>query len=296
MMSLDVGDVEDLRAFVAIVDSNGLTAAARVLRMPKSTISRKLAALEGRLGFRLLERSSRSVRVTEAGTSVYHYAQRIIDEIELLSNALKPGEAQGLLRVTCSFSLAASLLRPLLASFLDQYPSIDIELEASSNLSDLVRSDFDVALRAGALTGGSMIARRLGQVDVGLFASPEWLRRNDAEPATLNVQTGNRLGLLRSGTKFRSERSASKPSDVRRPRLSLNDPFLIKGQVLEGFGIAWLPTYLCRAEIKVGSLVRCRPDETLHGAEVFALHPGRREMPPKSRVFIDHLIDGLDLS
>jgi LysR family transcriptional regulator, regulator for bpeEF and oprC len=124
-MSLDIGDIDDLRAFVAIVDSNGVTAAAHILRMPKSTISRKLAALESRMGFRLLERSSRSVRVTEAGTSVYHYAQRIIDEVALLSEALKPGEVQGLLRVTCSFSMATLLLRPLLG-FVDKgYPEFD---------------------------------------------------------------------------------------------------------------------------------------------------------------------------
>lgn len=274
---MSLKDLDDLRAFVAIVDKGGLSAAMQVTGSPKSTLSRRLGHLEAAVGARLLDRTTRGIRLTEAGSTVYHYAARILQDLARLDEATRPGPPSGLLRVTCSFTLAAVALRPILPEFLARYPAIDLELDAASQRRDHGRDDFDVALRAGPLSGGAMIARRLGRIEIGLFAAPGLAA--DAPPHQVEVMLA---GARPSG-----------PHGRPRSRLAMNDPLLVKGLVIDGFGAAWLPTYLCTHDVAAGRLVQRTSAERHSSAEVFALYPGRKDMPAKSRAFIDFLIERL---
>ncbi|MDX2234410.1 MAG: LysR substrate-binding domain-containing protein [Hyphomonadaceae bacterium] len=167
---------------------------------------------------------------------------------------------------------------------------MDVEIEAISRRNDLLRDDFDVAVRAGLLSGGALIARRLAEVSVGLFASPSYLARHDA-PTARTLASHAMVGLV--GQSLATTDYGSGP--LRRQRLSTNDPLLIKGFVLDGFALGWLPLYLCRAEIAEGRLIRCLPERTISGPEVFALFHGRPEAPVKVRAFVDFLVTELAL-
>lgn len=133
-----------------------------------------------------------------------------------------------------------------------------------------------MALRGGPLPGGAMIARRLGRIKIGLFAAPG-----------LRDAASRRVELLLAGS-----RSAGPPGRSR-PRLAMNDPLLVKGMVIDGTGSAWLPAYVCAKDVAAGRLVRVAAVDRYPDAEVFALHPGHKDLPGKSRAFIDFLIERL---
>jgi DNA-binding transcriptional LysR family regulator len=288
-----VSDLDDLRSFVGIVDQGGLTAAVETLGIPKSTLSRKLAALEAQVGARLIDRSAHSFRLTEAGTTVYRYASRILSEVAQLAEAMQPGEPSGLLRITTSYGLAAETLGPILPEFLARFPKIDIDLDASSQLRDLKRDDFDVALRVGPLTGGALIARRLGPTRIGLFASPAYLTASGQTADSLESRPT--IGLNRDG---RRQYGPDGPKTSGKPhcRLRLNDPLLIKQHVVAGHGSGWLPIHMTQDDVLAGRLVHCRPDLSLDGGEVFVLFHGHKDLPAKTRVFVDFLVERLNLN
>lgn len=290
---MPIDDVDKLRTFVSVADHGGLAGAVVALGAPKSTLSRKLAALEAQVGARLIDRSGRRFRLTEAGATAYRHAIRILAEVEHLHDALQGGEPSGLLRVTTTLGLAAEILGPILPDFLERYPKIDVDLEANSQLRDLARDDFDVALRAGPLTGGSMTAKRLGVMEVGLFAAPAYLERINAEPQTVSARAT--LSLNRDGRRRQSPPNAAGGERSPRSRLSVNDPLLLRAHVVAGNGTAWLPLYMCKGDLASGRLVRCRPNETLRGAELFALFPGQKDIREKTRAFVDFLADRLRL-
>jgi DNA-binding transcriptional LysR family regulator len=288
-----LGDIDDLRTFVTLVDQGGLSAAVDTLGMPKSTLSRKLASLESRVGGRLLDRNARTFRLTEKGKTLYAYAARILAEVEQLKEALQPDEPSGLLRVTTTFGVATNVLIPILPEFLRLHPKIDVDLEASSQLRDLTREDFDVALRAGPLSGGSLTAKRLGKTELGLYATPAFLKNNALTPETLDLRPT--LHLNRSGRRYHGPDGISLADRRPRCRLTFNDPMLMKTAVLTDFGSAWMPVHMCRDDVTAGHLVRCRPEESISGNEVFALFQKTKDMSAKIRLFIDFLADHLIL-
>lgn len=286
---MQTGDIDELATFVRVIDHKGVSAAALAMGRPKSSVSRKLASLELRLGARLVDRGARNIRLTETGRIVYDHAVRALAELDLISDAVRPGETRGLLRITSTFALVDTVLRPILPRFLEHYPGIRVEIEASNRLNDLVRDDFDVALRAGALNGGALIARRLATVSIGLFASPDYLSRK-GNPDPESPAEDEVIGLVRDLPPSKPEARGAKASErSAHPRLSLNDPLLIKRVVLDGMGLGWLPLYLCRDEVADGRLIRCLPERTIKGPEVYALFSGRRDLPAKTRVFVDFL-------
>lgn len=286
-----IDNIDDLRNFVGIVDHGGLTAAVSALETPKSTLSRRLAGLEAHVGTRLINRSERSFQLTEAGSIVYGHAVRILAEIERLREAIQPGEPAGLLRITTSYALAINVLGPLLPAFMEMYPRIEIDLEASSQLRDLARDDFDIALRAGPLSGGASVAKRLGKSEIGLFASPAFLSRVGETAET--VSSRPIIGLNRNGKRQQAAEGMTAERD-RRSKLHFNDPQLIKAQLLSGFGTGWLPVWMASPELEAGQLLRCRPELSFRGGELFVLYNSRKDMPAKTRVFVDFLAERIN--
>jgi len=286
--ALIINDLDDLRSFASIADLGGVTAAAAALGIPKSTLSRRLSALETKIGARLFDRSAHRFRLTEAGATVYRHSARILAEVTTLAEAMSPGEPSGLLRITTTFALAMESLSPILPEFLARFPKIDIDLEASSQLRDLVREDFDVALRAGPLSGGSLTARRLGQSRIGLFASQVFLEAIGKTPDTLDARPT--IGLNRNGRRHYGP-DGTLPGRAPSCRLRFNDPALIKTHLVAGQGSGWLPVQMAAADVAAGRLVRCRPELSLDGGEVFALFHGSKDVTPKTRVFVDFLAD-----
>ncbi|HUH02971.1 MAG TPA: LysR family transcriptional regulator, partial [Kofleriaceae bacterium] len=173
-------DLNEILIFTRVVQAGSFTGAARSLEMPKSTVSRKVSELEERLGARLLQRTTRKLSLTDVGRTYFEHAARVVAEVEEAEQAVtRMQEApRGLLRVTTPLNFG--YLGPMVASFLDRYPEVQVEIVCADRVVDLVHEGFDVAVRAGELGDSTSIARNLGALESFVIASPAFLARHGA--------------------------------------------------------------------------------------------------------------------
>src|ERR1041385_2742920 len=165
-------DLNEIAVFTRVVQAGSFTAAARLLGMPKSTVSRKVAELEERLDARLLQRTTRKLSLTDAGRTYFDYGVRIVHEIEAAESAVGSlqDKPRGLLRI--SIGPGSAYLGPIIADFMKRNPEVQLEVLSSNRIVDLVEERFDLAIRAGALADSSLVARKLGEVTWFLVATP----------------------------------------------------------------------------------------------------------------------------
>jgi DNA-binding transcriptional LysR family regulator len=290
----------DLRLFVAIVDRGGISAAARQLGREKSTVSRDLSALEDRLGVRLLQRTTRSVSLTEAGAILLAYARRVVEEVEHAEQAIDAlsDEPRGVLRVTAPYAIIRFALAPRLQAFQDRYPELSLNLDPTTRVLDLVEQGIDVALRVGELAASSLVARKLAEARLILVARPDYLTAKGVplRPGDLAghrlIQLGNTVGatdwttIAPDGTRVGTAVS---------PRLSAPDPGIALDLALEGLGIASAPDLYCADHLDCGRLVQVLPDHHLGVRPIHAVYPTRRQLTPKVRAFVEFAADCMNL-
>lgn len=284
-------DLNEILVFAKVVEAGSFVGAARALGMPTSTVSRKVAGLEARLGARLLQRTTRSLRLTEVGRTYYQHAQRVAEELDAADRAVTEMEAapRGLLRVTTPINFG--FLGETVARFLERYPEVEIDLHCADRVVDLVEEGFDVAVRAGRLADSSLVARSLGVLRSYVVASPAFLARAGS-PRTPDDLEGFDCVVLGAGadwTKWRLRRDGGIRAVKVRPRLTVNDFDFLEAAAKGGLGVAMLPTFRCAPLLADGTLVRildawCSPDTPLH-----AVYPSTRHLSPKVTAFLDHL-------
>lgn len=273
--------------FVRVVDHGGFTAAARVLGLPKSSVSRSVSLLEDELGVRLLTRTTRAVRVTEAGSAFYERASRGIAGVEEAAAAVADmqGAIRGLIRITAPVDLGISLLGPALARFATLYPEVRVEVMLSGRVVDLVDEGFDLAVRAGALRDTSLVARRLPSLDFTLRASADYLSRRGAPKSLADLAKHDCVVFrpVRGGTTW----TLNGPEGVERvdvtSRIASDDLLFVGGAVASGMGIGLLPEFLAR------DLPRVLPKHSLEGSPLHLVYPSARYMPQRVAVLRDHL-------
>lgn len=285
-------DLTDVRIFVQAVDAGGLSAAARLRAMPKSTISRALVRLEGKLGVVLLERSTRGLRLSDAGQLFLPHARRLLDSAEEAQLAVDglAGQPQGVLRVNAAFTFALGVVAPMLPSFLQRYPDVSVVLDSDSRIIDLARGDADVAIRLGALADSDLIVRRLGVIALWPCASAAYLDQHGV-PATVAALEAHRLIACRAGEtswKLRTDDGAEEYCAVA-PGTAVAEPAVLQAVLLGGAGVGRLPDFLARPHLQSGHLVRLLPGWHSDGIPVNALYARNRSVSAKVRVFIDAL-------
>lgn len=290
-------DLNQLLVFVRVVQLGSLSEAARRLELPKSTVSRRLADLEDRIGERLVQRTTRKLAVTEAGRVLFERVAPAMSEIEEAEGALAGmhGAPRGLLRVAAPMSVRA--LGPIIAEFLRRHPGVEVEMVCSDRRVDLVEERFDVAIRAGALVDSSLVARRLGSARSLLVASPAYRKRSGLPeaPAELAAHACIAFGGGAAPRVWTLD-SAGKRVDVRvRPRLTVNDLELVREAALGGVGIASLPQMLCADDLRKGRLVHLLAEWASPEVPVHALYPTRRQLAPKVIAFVDLLAERFQL-
>jgi len=288
-------EFEDLRLFVATARLANLTEAARQLHLPKSSASRSIARLEQTLGISLLYRSNRKILLTEAGRLFYDFAGAILDKFEEASSVLDELKRtpRGVLKVVSPVNPGQFLIAPLIGRFLERYPDIDVSLTLSSESIEPLTGDVDIAIRTGELKDSSLIARRLGIARLGLYASPAFIAAHGVPQTPEDLARFALVDLADRGDVWRLK-SGSKTIDVpAHSRLLVNDTTLIKMVVVSGFGLGWLPTYMCQEEIKAGLLVEVLTDWSRGEREVHALFASHKLISPKVRAFIDFIAENL---
>jgi DNA-binding transcriptional LysR family regulator len=282
----------DLRLFDAIVERGGISAAARKLGREKSTVSRDLAALEERLGVRLLHRTTRSVSLTEAGSILLAYARRVVEEIEHAEQALEAlsDEPRGVLRVTAPYAIVRFVLAPRLQAFQDRYPDLSINLDSTTQVLDLVEQGIDVALRVGELPASTLVARKLCDAQQILVATPAYAAARGLPSGPLDLG-GHRLIELGNAVDGGAWRmfgpDGTETAAAVAPRLAAADPGIVIDLALQGLGIACAPDLYCAEPIAKGTLVRVLPGHHRGFRPVHAVYPSRRQLTPKVRAFVD---------
>lgn len=306
MARLDVPNVErltmldltHLRAFTRIAELGSISSAARSLRSPKSSVSRSLVRLEEAVGAVLIERSTRHLRLTDAGLLLQRHARRILDEVGEAENAIGGliGMPSGTLRVSVPFTFAAGPLAPMLPAFIASYPEVRVVLTVDNRPIDLLMEEMDIAIRIGPLADSELIARRLAIMHLRPFASPAYLEEQGT-PETLDDLARHTLIASRDRRyiwRFHPPTGPSQEFEVV-PGTVVPEPDVVKTMLIAGAGIGRLPKFHAADAIARGTLVRVLPHLEGDTVEAHALYPSHRSLSAKVRVFIDALVAHLAL-
>ncbi|TSC19846.1 LysR family transcriptional regulator [Corallococcus sp. Z5C101001] len=284
--------LDDMLLFTEVVTTGSITSAGERLGLRKSTVSRRLAALEERLGTRLLERNTRRLRLTEAGREYHAHCARIVAEAREVNAALSEarGTARGTLRIA-TLSLLGELLTPVIAELLLHQPRLRVELSLAQTHVDLVAEEYDLALRTGPLADSSLVARKLGRVRTGCYASPTYLSRHGTPRSPDELRAHECVLLAEPGTDevwFFGEGKGARTVPVTG---RLRVPSVRAGQAAAraGLGIVRLPASLVAEDVRTGLLVPVLVSDTPPGLPIFAVYPSSRQLPVKVRAFLELL-------
>ncbi|MEJ7746576.1 MAG: LysR substrate-binding domain-containing protein [Luteimonas sp.] len=287
-------DFINLRDFARIADLGSISGAARSLQSPKSSVSRSLARLEADVGAVLIERSTRHLKLTDAGLLLQRHARRILDDIGEAENAIGGfiGLPRGDLRISVPFTFAAGPLAHMLPAFLNRYPEVRVVLTIDNRVIDLLTDGYDIAIRIGPLPDSGLIARRLTSFALWPCASPSYLARSSpiAKPADLTAHKVIAHSDRRETWPFRSASGAVRDVEIE-PGTVVPEPDVVKTMLLAGAGIGLIPDFHAAAAIAEGSLVRVLPQYKSGSVEAHALYPSHRSLSAKVRVFIDALVE-----
>ncbi len=284
-------DLNEILVFTKVVEAGSFIGASRALDMPKSTVSRKIAELEARLGARLLQRTTRRLRLTEVGQAFHLHAARVVAEAEEAARVVgRMQEApRGLLRVTLPLNFG--YLGPVVASFLARYPEVQLEMVCADRIVDLIQEGFDVAVRAGALSDSALFARSLGVLRSYAVASPAFLNQHGAPKAPQDLERFDCVvfgaGADRSSWKFSRHRKMLTVNV--RARFIVNDFDFVDEAALSGLGIAMLPAFRCVERIRTKQLVRVLPEWGSPETPMHAIYASARHLSPTVKAFLDHL-------
>lgn len=294
-----MSDLNEALMFVTVVDRGSFTAAARALGVPKATLSRKVQALEERLGSTLLKRTTRRLGLTESGQVYYAHCARLPRLLEDADGAViqLSGAPRGWLRVTAPYTLGAQVIVPLVPEFMARYPDVRIDMHLSNEVVDLVASDLDLALRVGTLADSSLVARPLGRFSTHVYASPDYLARYGEPLLPQDVVHHRALALSQHRHRGRFtwplSRGAQSEELAISPVLVMNEPSGLRNAALDGMGLALLPDRLAAPHETDGTLHRMLPVWSGPSADLNAVFPRDRVLPQKVRAFIDFLVERL---
>lgn len=287
--------LEGVDVMAAVADTHSFGGAAEALEMSQSGVSRAIARLEARLGIRVFERTTRSVRLTDEGRAFYEQVMPLIGALAEAtgSAAGNARKIQGRLRVNVDPLFARFILGPRLGPFMDSHPELALELRSKDDLGDLVADGFDLALRFGHPQPSSLVARKLFDTRVFAMASPAYLQRfgHPADPRELEGP-GHRCILFRepvTGRPFPWEFHQSRKKLVVKPQgtLTLNDPGTLYSTCLAGLGIAQLFEMGAEGYIASGQLVPIFPDWSVQRFPLYAYYPSRHHVPAKTRALLE---------
>lgn len=290
--------MQHMSVFARVVSAGSFSAAARDLGVSTAVVSRRVAALEARLGIRLLHRTTRRLALTDEGATFHESVLRILREVEEAEAAASAGSAQprGVLKVAMPASFGHRHIAPLIPVFAQRYPEVELALHLSDRPVAIIEEGFDLGIRIAELADSSLAARKLAPNRRVVCASPEYLNRHGAPrtPAELaqhNCLIPNWEHDFSMSWDYREP--SGKSGSVRvRGRYACDNWEVLRDWALAGLGIALKSTWDVRSQLEDGLLVPVLPGYTF-GTEVaiYAVYPHRRHLPAKTRAFIDFLAD-----
>lgn len=285
-----------LEAFSAVTENGSFTAAADVLGVSKSVVSKQVSLLEKHLGVQLLNRTTRRLHLTQAGEVFASYSQRIMSDVREAEQSVLPmqSEPQGRLRITAPESLAMSLLPEMLLGFQQQFPKIELDVRISGRFVDLIEEGIDVALRVGELEDSSLMARLLMPCSFHACASPDYLKKHGTPLHPDDLRTHNCLIYSQAPNAdhwvFKDEQGKSLKVKVE-GNLRSDTGNLLMEAALNNSGIFIGPTYMVSSALKEGRLKTVLDDYTPATPGLYAVYPYSKLVSTKVRAFVDYLVE-----
>jgi DNA-binding transcriptional LysR family regulator len=283
-----------MRAFVAVVVDEGFSSAARKTGQSKALMSKYVAYLEGELGVRLLNRTTRRVTLTADGQAYYERCLILLDDLDELEASLQSRHSQpgGELRVSAPVSFAELKLVPLLSGFLRQFPDVTVQLQLSDRMVDMVDEGIDVAIRVADLPDSSLVARKLASVRIIACAAPSYLQQRGMAKHPLelshhacildsNLPNPRRWDFMDQGRMMQIPVSGP---------LAVNSATAVRGLAIQGHGIALCPDFVVQEDMVSGRLVSLLEAYEPRRHSLYAVYPHRRHLSAKVRCFIDFLV------
>ena len=289
-----------LQAFVKVVQAGSFTRAAEALDTQKAHVSRVIRQLEHELGVRLLERTTRALSLTEVGRDFFERSVGILASVEDSLRAIQKsqGEPRGTLKLTCGVEFGMIAVSGWINRYLQHYPQVRVDADYTGRVVDMVHEGFDLAIRIGPLADSTLAARKLGELDYGLFASRDYLARRGVPERPDELATHD--VLLFAGGSFQAAvklyRDQARTQVLLSPRLRANNVFAVRDAAMAGLGVAQLPMIVASQSVMSGELEPVLKNWTLDSVPVHAVFASARYLTPKVRSFIDLAVDAMKVA
>src|ERR1700676_1020847 len=297
-----VRDLNNLYLFAKVVDFGSYTAAAKALGLQTSKLSRRIAALEGELGVRLINRTTRRLSLTEAGKTFHRHCLALLDEAQAAKDAMSQilASPQGLVRMSCPTGLLQGGVADILARFLAKHPRVRIALDATNRRVDIVDEGLDIAMRVRQppLEDSDLTMRAFGPDEMILVASPELIAAHGKPQSLEDIGRMPTLSMASAGERstWRFLGMDGEPPELTpSPRLCTDDLFTLRRAALQGIGAVLIPLLAVANDLEGGTLIRLLPSLKAHVGVMHAVFPSRRGMIPAVRALLDLLSDTVRL-
>jgi len=280
----------DALLFVKVAQLKSFTKAAQFLKIPKATLSRRISSLEEQLGVRLLERTTRSIHLTDVGTGYLAHCERIVEEIQEAQNYIAGARAEpkGTLRISVAVDIGTNYFSELFVDFMKLYPGLSVEVDLSQRMVNLLEEGVDVAIRVGQLLDSSLIARKIGEVPLGLYAHPDFYspREIPKNPEQLNPK--DCIGLNHRNNHWSFTKDKKEIKITPKHRYKVNSLTLVQKAVMKKLGIALLPESVCKPYLG-SQLIPLLAEYRKPTANIYAVYPSKKNISLKLSRFLDFL-------
>jgi len=287
-----MGQLEDMKIFIRVVDAGGISMAAEQLCIAKSAVSRRLAGLESDLGITLINRTTRTSNLTDAGRLYYKRVLTIIDDVTELNNMTTALESlQGTLRLSAPLSFGMEHLAPVLSRYIEQHPKLQLSVDFSDDYIDLIEGGYDLAFRIGTLQDSSLIARPIASIKFVMCASPDYLEQWGTPQCPDDLKKHQLLYYSSSDLltwKLKDKKGHKINIPITEKIVSNNGSFLNQ-MAISGHGIILSPTFISWQALSEGSLIPVLSDYLIPSTHAYAVYPNTRYLPQKTRLLIDYL-------
>lgn len=281
----------DMKAFVTVVDAGSFAGAAERLDLSRTMVSKYVMELENHLGTRLMNRTTRRLSLTEAGTAYYERCVQILNDVAEAEHAATQLTARptGVLKMTAPVSFGILHLPHYLTEYGRRYPEVKIDISLNDRKVDLIEEGFDLAIRIGALAESGLIARRLAVHRGAVCGSPAYFEKHGIPQTPADLVAHNCLSYTYTGDEWRFDGPDGPQAIKVRGTLRANNGDLLRMAALEGIGIIAQPRFIVGGDLEAGRLMEILPEYSLGELGIYAVYPSRRHLSAKVRTFVDFL-------
>lgn len=292
-MELSFEQLKSMVVFAQVIEQGNLSAAAKHLKLSRAVVSYHLKKLEAQLGIKLLNRSTRSIALTEAGHQYYQRCKVIVEEALAANQQIEnlKNNPTGLIKISCPMSIGLHAIVPALNSFRQLYPNIQLEVSLSDEVVNIIKEGFDIAIRGAELTDSTLQATKLSTLKTCLCASPDYLLKNGHPTTPTQLASHQWVIYQLVGTTLDLKKGKRSYSVKLSGSISTNNASARTAFVEGGHGLGRIPTYDAMPKIRAGSLIQVLSDYQLNDIDVYAVFPPGTAESKKCRLLIDYLKD-----